>query len=262
MLETDKSIFCKPDNLEASIEYNTVTLLEDDDWYSLSDFSHKPYCLEFLTREFVSVDYAVISPRDFSKIIFLWVYQDGNFFFQRVTPAKRVKRKWLFVSREQWEYEENGTSISLNDYPDAIYNLADNTLYFRKLCNISGIFAGIDELYREATKDEVRSFCNYDFIELAGGFTADDVKTNNRKRITKALDMLKHFSNSEMKKIFSYIKDYCPELATVNGKFSIHNEDSLKKLLYGIEQRYYTTLVGDERRLANSVIPMNQGTLN
>jgi hypothetical protein len=35
--------------------------------------------------------------------------------------------------------------------------------------------------------------------------------------------------------------------------FSISNEEDLKKLLYGIEQRYYTTKVGNEKRLANSI---------
>ena len=36
--------------------------------------------------------------------------------------------------------------------------------------------------------------------------------------------------------------------------FAVNSEDELKLLLYGIEQRFYTTLVGGERRIANSVI--------
>ena len=35
--------------------------------------------------------------------------------------------------------------------------------------------------------------------------------------------------------------------------FTIESENDLKSLLYGIEQRYYTTLLGNEKRLANSV---------
>ena len=38
-----------------------------------------------------------------------------------------------------------------------------------------------------------------------------------------------------------------------NRKYS---EDELKMVLFGIEQRFYTTPVGDEKRIANSVIPM------
>ena len=39
-------------------------------------------------------------------------------------------------------------------------------------------------------------------------------------------------------------------------KFEISSEQNLKMLLYGIEQRFYTTLIGDEKRLANSVISL------
>lgn len=31
------------------------------------------------------------------------------------------------------------------------------------------------------------------------------------------------------------------------------NDEELKFLLYGIEQRFYTTILGDEKRLANSI---------
>jgi hypothetical protein len=215
--------------------------------------------LDFLRQEFSSVDYDAICYSDFGKIVFLCGYQDSRFFFQRVTPARQVNQKSVFFFSEQCKYEENSASISLNEYPDAIYDPTNNTLYFRKLRDISAIFDGIDELYREAREDEVKNFLGYNFIELTDGFTSDNVKTNNRKRIALALEILKRFSEEEKKTVFDYIKNYCPELANINNKFSIRNEDSLKKLLYGIEQRYYTTLVGDERRLANSIITINQG---
>lgn len=38
--------------------------------------------------------------------------------------------------------------------------------------------------------------------------------------------------------------------------FEVGSEDELKMLLYGIEQRFYTTVVGGEKRIANSVIPL------
>jgi hypothetical protein len=260
VLTADDNIFRQPDNLADSSEYNPATLLEDNEWYGLAGFSDKTYCLDFLRQEFSSVDYSAISRIDFGKIVFLCGYQDGLFFFQRITPARQVNQKRIYFG-ESCKYEENSASITLNEYPDAIYNPANNTLYFRKLRDISAIFDGIDKLYREATEDEVNNFLGYDFIELTEGFISDNVKSNNRKRVAKAIEILKQFADEERKKVFAYIKDYCPDLASANNKFSIHNEDSLKKMLYGIEQRYYTTLVGDERRLANSVItiPSNQG---
>lgn len=46
------------------------------------------------------------------------------------------------------------------------------------------------------------------------------------------------------------------DLIAENDSFKISNEKELKLLLYGIEQRFYTTPDGRERRIANSVIVM------
>ena len=55
--------------------------------------------------------------------------------------------------------------------------------------------------------------------------------------------------------IYTYIKDYCNDIPydTEHKRFTIKDEESLKHLLWGIEQRYYTTKVGGEKRVANSV---------
>ena len=259
VLTSDTDIFLIPGNLMASSEYNPSTILEDNEWFKLVDFSSKTYCLPLLREpSFSSVDYDAICPKDFGKIVFLCGYQGGYYFFQRVTPSRQVNQKRVYIG-EPCKYEENSASISLNEYADAIYCTSANTLYFRKLRGISAIFDGIDELYREATEEEVKNFLSYNFILLDEGFTSDNVKTNNRKRIALALETLSRFSEEEKKTVFQYIEGYCPELAKENNRFRINNEENLKKLLYGIEQRYYTTPVGDERRLANSVIPLNQG---
>lgn len=255
VLTAQQDIFRQPDSLEVSAEYDPATLLEDNEWYCLAEFSEKPYYLDILRSDFSSVDYSAIDRTDFGKIVFLCGYRNHMFFFQRVTPARQVCQKRIYFGKS-CKYKENSASISLNEYPDAVYNRIKDTLYFRKLRDISAIFNGIDELYKEATEDEVNNFLDYQFIELTEGFTSDNVKTNNRKRIAIALETLKHFSDRDREKVFEYVKDYCPELESTGSKFKIHNEDSLKKLLYGIDQRYYTTPIGDEKRVANSIIAL------
>ena len=42
----------------------------------------------------------------------------------------------------------------------------------------------------------------------------------------------------------------------IKNTFDIGSEKELKELIYGIEQRYYTTEIGNEKRLANSVIKL------
>ena len=117
-------------------------------------------------------------------------------------------------------------------------------------------------LYREATKEETESFLANDFISLKDGYSSNKVKTANRKRIALAVKTLSELDEPDRKNIFKYIGDYCPELKVSENDenaFEIGSENELKMLLYGIEQRFYTTPVGGEKRLANSVITLNQG---
>ena len=53
--------------------------------------------------------------------------------------------------------------------------------------------------------------------------------------------------------MFDYIKDYYPNLKLNNGKAQISNEEDLKNILYGLEERFYTTLISKEKRIANSI---------
>ena len=39
-----------------------------------------------------------------------------------------------------------------------------------------------------------------------------------------------------------------------NGKFKIETDSDLKFVLWGIEQRFYTTPIGGDKRVANSII--------
>lgn len=74
-----------------------------------------------------------------------------------------------------------------------------------------------------------------------------------------AMETLQQFTPAQKQDIFGYIREYCEDLIfdENNENFTISDEDKLKKLLYGIEQRYYTTRTGGERRLANSVINLD-----
>ncbi|GHU55941.1 hypothetical protein AGMMS49975_18460 [Clostridia bacterium] len=255
VLVNNTDIFSTSSKLTTSNEYNPGTILEDDEWFSISEFSTKPYCLPLLkqTTVFSSVDYISINGDDFGNIKFLCAFQDDKFFFQRVTPSLQVKRKKTLWFGDICEYKEASDFITVNDFADAIFIKLEDKLYFRKLSAITSIFNRIDELYREANKDEVDNFLGRNFIELKDGFASDNVNKNNRKLIAMALETLGRFSNEEKDKVFGYIKEYYPELASESGKFVVNNEKSLQSLLYGIEQRYYTTPIGDERRLANSV---------
>ena len=156
--------------------------------------------------------------------------------------------------------EQGGNRLVINEKPDAIYFAQSDTLIFTNLATISSIFKGIDILYKEATDQEVEQFLDEDFIELSSDYSLDKVSKPNRKRIALAMDTLDAMEPNERDQMLSYIHSYCDQKLRFdadNGKFEIKTDDELKYLLYGIEQRFYTTPLSHERRLANSVQSMD-----
>ena len=102
--------------------------------------------------------------------------------------------------------------IIINYIPDAVYDCAEDKLYFQRLSDITNVFVGIDELYREATEDETTTFLTLDIINLCQGFTADKVKTANRKRIKAAMDKYNNFSEIQKQKLPNYLRLYNADL--------------------------------------------------
>jgi hypothetical protein len=250
---SNSQIFDIPDDLNNAVEYNSDYKLEDDEWFAVTEFSEKEYCIEFLTTRFISTDYNQLARAEYTNVEYLVAYQTGVYCFQKLSSSQIIRKKYFSIS-DQPDLVDSPI-IVINQVPDAIYVKDDDTLYFKRLPAITTIFKGIYELYKEATQEETEEFLQNDFINLDVDFTADSVKKANRKRIAMAQETLKKFKPKEKKQIFSYIREYCADLEFDENdeNFSISNEDDLKKLLYGIEQRYYTTRIGNEKRLANSI---------
>lgn len=251
---SNRQIFDMPDDLNNAVEYNSDYKLEDDEWFAVTEFSEKEYCIDFLRTRFISTDYNQLARAEYTNVEYLVAYQTGVYCFQKLSSSQIIRKKYFSIS-DQPDLVDSPI-IVINQVPDAIYVKDDDTLYFKKLPAITTIFKGIYELYKEATQEETEEFLQNDFINLDESFTADSVKKANRKRIAMAQETLKKYKPKEKKQIFSYIREYCADLEFDENdeNFSISNEDDLKKLLYGIEQRYYTTRIGNEKRLANSII--------
>ena len=185
---------------------------------------------------------------------YLVSYQNRmNFYFQRVFKHTVIQnKKYLHIGAEV-EIKEEKNAVELSEVPDAVYLKLEDRLYFRKLETISVIFKGIDQLYHEATDDEVKSFLENDFVKLENEFSVDHVKKANRKRIALAISTLEKFDEGQKKGIFEYTNEYFPDLKFDGKSFEISNEEDLKNLLFGIEQRFYTTPVTNEKRCASAV---------
>lgn len=255
-LYSGDSFYNIPANIDSAVAYSPDTLLDEGEWYMVEDFSKKEYCLKLLKEEFRTTDFDMIRHmhNNSEKIEYICAYEEGVFFFQRMLKNSILSKKCLVLGNET--KLEKDKSIVINDLPDAIYSREKDRLYFRKIETIMPIFRGIEELYREATKEDVKKFLDSDFIKLVEGYNVDEVKKLNRKRIAVVLEILKEFNKEQRKDVLEYTHKYYPKLEYNKKKFSIGNEDDLKYLLWGIEQRYYTTPVTKEDRVANSTIAL------
>ena len=99
----------------------------------------------------------------------------------------------------------------------------------------------MDQLYRAATDIETQLFLDKDFLEIATGFDKESVGVPNRKKIALVNEMFDKYSDSEKLEIYDYTSQYS-KVKYMNGKFQIDTDDDLKFVLWGIEQRFYTTL--------------------
>lgn len=241
--------------LTSCVPYSPAHNLDEDSWFKIDQFSLQPFCIDLLKNNFDSKDYDDLEKKQFIDISYVFSVQGEDFYFQKVTPSLFIKKKIIGFG-ETAEIEDSRNRLVINDQPDAIYLKQSDTLVFRNLATISSVFKGIDALYREATQQETEAFLQSEFIELKNNYDANKASKPNRKRIALAMDSLAKMSVQDKIDILDYIDDYCEQKLNfdqVTKQFEISTDEELKLLLYGIEQRFYTTLFGQEKRLANSI---------
>jgi hypothetical protein len=255
VLSQDELIYETPNDLLNNKDFDTNYKLEDDEWFGIQNFRDTNYCIPLLTQDFNSAELHQIGNNEYKKVKYFCSYQDeDDYCFQKFVYSNIISKKWISLSGEP-VIKVNEPILVLKSIPDAIYRKSTDTLYFKNLSNIKSIFPEIIDLYKEATDEETESFLNSNFINLNEGFDKTRVNTANRKRISMALETLAKLEDEHKTQIHHYIKGYCPELdfSEEDNTFSIASEEHLKNLIFGIEQRFYTTIVGSERRLANSI---------
>ncbi len=259
---SDKTTFEDIPDFASSREYDDEYKLQDDEWFVVNQLSQQIYCMDFVKNNFVATNYSFMPKDKYGKIDFIVSVQDeGNVFvFQKITPSyiyeKQKMLSWehIISPTDQAVLSNHKNVLVIKEGADCYYIKDTDKLYFRNLNAITSIFDGINILYREATNQEVEEFFNMEMINVSDGFTKDDVKTANRRRIKEATERYSSFSPEQKARIPSYISKYCPHIFNeATSQFNVNDENSLTDLLNVLNQRYYTTEIDDEKRLANSV---------
>lgn len=251
VINTETQVYDTNELFLNGIEYNPSTLIEKEELYQLSNFSNSDFALDFIKNDLDSVNYDQIGKEDLKKLSYICTVQANIYFFQIINSSLFISKKWFSIDELTLETEK--PIIAINPFADAIYDKENDILYFKKLTAAQKIFKGMDQLYREATKEETQSFLNNDFLDVGSSYDSDSVTIPNRKRIAMVNETLEKLSDKEKQDIYKYTTEY-GQVTYENGKFKIDNDDDLKFVLWGIEQRFYTTPIGREKRVANSII--------
>ena len=242
-------------DLSTTKAYAPEYKLEDEEWFILDDFLARNYHNGLIENSFNGTTFNQITTDKYKEIKYLCSKQNNLYIFQKMSATQLLSKKWFKVTDAPTLQDK--PIIIINEWIDAVYNKDNDTLYFKDISKIKQMFRGIEALYRVATQAEVDSFLDKDFISLGAEFTSDKVKVANRRRIAMAIDTLNSFTDDEIIQVVKYTKSYCVDVPIDADKFIIETEEHLKLVLFGIEQRYYTTLIHPEKRLANSILEMS-----
>ncbi len=253
-LLSDVAIYSRPQDLANAKPYDPGYKPEDDEWFVLTDFSKTAYCLQVLKEPLDTTGFKMLNVIQPEKIEYICSYQDENeFYFQRIFKSSLMKQKRFLHIGDDIRFCEEKHGLVINDLPDALYLREEDLLYFRKLETIAPVFHGISDLYKEACEQDVRDFLESPFIRLGDTYHTGRVGVANRRRITVAREVLKNLSAAERDDMFRYTDEYYPDLKYDGTSFLLNNENDLKMLMFGISQRFYTTRITHEKRVANSV---------
>jgi len=177
------------------IPYTPTYKLDDEEWFVISKFSTRDFSIDILKDGIISIDYNQLQTNDFEKIHFIFSVQSGDFYFQKTTPGKIIRKASFIEFGETARIQKIANSFHVSHYPDAVYFKEKDFLALKSLERISSIFKGIDTLYREATNEETNEFLGNAFIVLRDGYGGDKVKKANRKRIAMVINLIKKKCN-------------------------------------------------------------------
>ena len=118
-LFSERNIYKLPEELENAVEYDAAYKLEENEWYMLSEFSTKDFCIDILKEPVDSTDYVTITNNVLKNLEYICAYQNENeFYFQRVLKSRLIKKHRIIDFTQEMKIRETGEGIIINDIPE------------------------------------------------------------------------------------------------------------------------------------------------
>lgn len=189
-----------------------------------------------------------ITSEDWKNLDFIVYVDEDMLYFQRIVGKKYLTtKKFLGMCTGTPSLKEEQEGIEINEYSDFSFSRSEERIYFRDFLKVSKILNGMDELYREASVEETKTFLNSEFIKSE----KIDIKTisvSKRKKIAQAIDKLK---DMDTESLIEYGKKYSAEVF-LDDKVFVKDAKDIDIALKIIFEKFDTTEVTHQKREINS----------
>lgn len=256
-LLSDSKLFEGFDISEFGIfDYSPETLLEEGHFYRLEKFSTFQFFPDWLKKPVDSKDYFDIEKKDYQEISYIVeIDNDNTFTFQSLNKSTYLKCRKFFELGEEITVEDKKTILVIKEIPDAYYDRSTDSLFFRNLIYLEKLFPGASSLYKEATNDQVKDFLTSGIFTLQNNFTSENVSVLNRKKIALCLNTFSQLTPAQKSLISQSVQSHKPSLYdSVSNSYVVDSDESLKLVLYALQERFFTTIATNKKTIANSVI--------
>ncbi|GAA9089964.1 hypothetical protein HpHA15_09550 [Helicobacter pylori] len=245
---------------------------EHDEWFVIKDSD-----LSFFKRIKEYLKHCDRAKPHFKDLkFFAFVYNGFMINIQKITPKHVIEKRslaWLDFSGDKVQYQcdlyESG--VELGSHIDAIINLKENAIYFRKFEILSALDNEFVEFYREANEKEFNTFIDKMHKTLNGGIEIkidyEKIKPINLKKINlmlkkeegnnqSRLDIVLNLHDKD--KLKNYAKDFKSPLY-IDGGFKIIQENKdITNLLKILNEDYYLTYITQKKRESHSSVAVNK----
>lgn len=237
------------------IKFDPEYKLEENEVFYIENFKEFTKKKEFIELNCgSSSNQNILEGNELSKIKLLIYDDNGDKYFQRICNNKYLNKKiYLSICRVSLangiELKKEPVGIQINKIPDVVYIESEDRIYFENFVKVHKIFDEIDELYREATDDEIRLFLSHEYIKSEIS-DISKISVNKRKKIALVQDRLNEIYTKKID-IIKYAKEYAKEVVA-EEKINIKDLDTLDIVLNLFLEKYYTGGLSNKKMKSNS----------
>lgn len=198
-----------------------------------------------------SVDLNKATQEEYADINLIYLVDDTkrNIYLKKIFPTQHIGAKKLLGFGDLGPtFKKENNKISLSSKVNVIFDIENKTFYFDKFSVIKLIFPEIIKYYREATKEEAKTFFSNTFFDYKDSIL-DNSTTKLKKRLKIVIDKEINFADGTLiTKYEKYAKKYKHNLKKVDGKFVIKTKPHLENFLKVFEEVFYQTPISKEDR--------------